>query len=173
MIMNNFYSHLLIVLLPLLFSNILHMLLIKKGVFNSLTTPISENKFGKNKTYRGLVFVTIINAIILMMMNYILQLQVNNSFFLGAMLGLAYIIFELPNSYMKRKLGIKPGEQHKKYKLTFSLIDKMDSAFGVTLTYSLLGYIDYKSVMMLFLLASLTHIIMSKLLVFLKIKKTF
>jgi len=171
--MNNIYQHILIVLVPLVITNVLHMLLVKKNLFQFLTKPIANELFGKNKTWRGLLFVPIINAFMLFLINYIFHIYINYSFFLGFILGLAYIIFELPNSYLKRKLGIQPGEQDKNHKLTFSLIDKTDSAFGVVLTYFMLGYTNLKYMIILFLCASLTHILFSKILVSLRIKKNF
>jgi len=171
--MNNLYQHILIVLLPLIITNVLHMLLVKKDAFQFLTKPIAIHLFGTNKTWRGLFFVSITNAFILMMLNYIFHLNNNHSFFLGFALGLAYILFELPNSYIKRRLGIQSGEQSQKNKLLFSLLDKTDSAFGVTFTYFLLGYSTIQMMITLFLCASLTHILFSKILVSLKIKKNF
>lgn len=171
--MNNLVSHLIIVIVPLIFSNTLHMLVVKKNLFNYLNKSISVALFGKNKTWRGLIFVSICNAFLLMFINEIFQFKITHPFYLGLILGVSYIVFELPNSYMKRKLGIQPGEQHEKHKILFALIDKMDSAFGITIIYWVLGYINIQNAIILFLCGSLTHILISKILVLTKIKKAF
>ncbi len=168
--MNDISPHILIVMVPLLFSNILHMIVVKYNLLNSLTIPIWTKRFGKNKTWRGLVFVTTSNTIILVLCDLFFQLNLEHPAFLGAALGMAYILFELPNSLLKRSIGIQSGERPHKHKITFTLLDKMDSAFGVTLTYFLLGYLPYQLAVLLFLINSLTHIVISQLLVMLKIK---
>jgi len=171
--MNNLVPHLIIVIMPLIFSNTLHMLVVKKDLFHYLSKPISAALFGKNKTWRGLIFVPICNAFLLMIINEIFQFKFTNTFYLGLILGVSYMLFELPNSYMKRKLGIQPGEQHEKYKIPFALIDKMDSAFGIAFTYCMMDYINIQYAIILFLCGSLTHILISKILVLIKIKKKF
>ena len=101
------------------------------------------------------------------------QLHLKNALSLGFILGLTYILFELPNSFIKRRLGIPPGAKFNYKGVSFSLIDKMDSAFGVCLVYVLMGYMHYKYGILLFIGGVLMHIIISKLLVEIKIKKSF
>ena len=48
----------------------------------------------------------------------------------GASLGLAYIVAELPNSFVKRRLGIAPGQEAS---VLQRFIDEADSVIGVTL----------------------------------------
>ncbi|WP_156101296.1 CDP-archaeol synthase [Flavobacterium gilvum] len=96
-----------------------------------------------------------------------------NPIFLGFILGLAYMAFELPNSFFKRKLGIKPGESALNKKYFFVMLDKIDSAFGVALVYYLLGCVNFSTAILLLFVNSLTHILMSLVLVSLKIKSSF
>jgi len=172
-IMNYLSLHLVIVLIPLILSNVLHMLVIKQNLFPGLNIPVWTNGFGANKTWRGLIYLPVVNSLILSTLNLFFVLSVESPALLGFVLGSAYMIFELPNSYLKRKIGIKSGEQHTKFGFIFSMIDKMDSAFGVALTYLLLGFIDLEFAGILFVISCLAHIIFSKLLVILKIKKSF
>ena len=170
---NSLLYHLVIVLLPLILSNVLHMLVIKRGDLAYLNYPLYNKVFGSNKTWRGLVFVPIANAISLKVVDFVFQLNLSCPLQLGVLLGWSYMLFELPNSFVKRKLGILPGEQSHYNSLLFSLIDKTDSAFGVSLVYFLLGYVDFKYAIIIFMCSSLAHIIISKLLVQIKLKKTF
>lgn len=171
--MSSFLQHITVVLVPLIISNVLHMLVIKRDWFDWLKQPVLDKVFGSNKTWRGFVFVPLVNAVGLQILAIVSSYNVQNAFVLGFMLGCAYMLFELPNSYLKRRLGIKSGQHPKKNQVWFVLIDKTDSAFGVAFFYFLLGYIDYQYGILLFLLSSLTHISASFLLVKLKLKQSF
>ncbi|MEM6717913.1 MAG: CDP-archaeol synthase [Bacteroidota bacterium] len=171
--MYSFLQHIGIVLLPLIVSNVLHMIVIKKDVFPQLTQPISTSLFGVNKTWRGFVCVPLVNGIVLYLLNLIFDFQLSQAFGLGFLLGVAYMWFELPNSYLKRRLGIPSGGQATSYKALFMLIDKMDSAFGVNLVYFFLGFISLQNALLLFVASSGTHILISQLLVQLQLKKSF
>ncbi len=171
--MNSFFYHVSVVLLPLIVSNVLHMLIVKKDLFKWLNRSISKKTFGANKTWRGFVFVSSINAFALYAIDHTFHLEVENTFYLGFLLGLVYMMFELPNSFIKRKLGVASGEQASSNKMLFSSIDKMDSAFGVNLIYFSLGYLNWKYAVILFISSSLTHYSISKILVYFKLKKSF
>ncbi len=149
------------------------MLLVKYSWLNFLNIPISDKFFGKNKTWRGFVFLIVVNAILVFLITQLFSIALDHSVLLGAILGFTYLLFELPNSYMKRKLGVGPGEQHKNYRYFFSWVDKSDSAFGLSLVYFLLGYVDWKMAILLYFICSVTHIVSSLILVALKIKSSF
>ncbi len=171
--MHSFLQHIYIVLVPLIVSNVLHMMVIKKDVFPWLKRPISQQQFGANKTWRGFVFVSLVNAVLVYLLNFIFEFQLQQAFFFGFILGVAYMLFELPNSFMKRRLGIQAGKQAASNRVLFALIDKTDSAFGVSLAYFLMGNISFQNALMLFCISSCTHIIISQILVQFHIKKSF
>lgn len=171
--MNSILQHTLIVVVPLVLTNTLHMLLVKYSWLSFINIPISEKQFGQNKTWRGFIFLIIVNALFVFTTVQLFAIQLNNSAFLGATLGFTYLFFELPNSFMKRKLGVGPGEKHQRYRYFFSWIDKSDSAFGLSLVYWLLGYTDGKMAILLYFICSSTHIVSSLILVRLKIKSSF
>lgn len=171
--MSNFFLHILIVLFPLVMANSLHMVIVKRGYFNQLAIPIWPKGFGANKTIRGFLFLPVVNALVLSLLDIVFSLSVHEPILLGLALGIAYLLSELPNSYLKRRFGIAPGGQHDKHKLLFATFDKIDSAFGVALTYYLLGYADLKNASLLFVFNILVHISVAKILVKLKIKKGF
>ena len=90
----------------------------------------------------------------------------------GIGMGIAYMLFELPNSFIKRRLEISDGKTEKGVKgKIFFVIDQLDSMFGVILVLAavskigLLQYINYV------LLGGLTHICVNLVLYKLKIRR--
>jgi len=171
--MNSFLQHIVIVLLPLIVSNVIHMIIIKKDLFSKLKQPISKSLFGANKTWRGFIVVPFANAFFVFLLNFWADFELQHAFFLGFILGFAYMLFELPNSFVKRRLGIQSGQHATKHTILFMLIDKTDSAFGVNLIYFLFGYISWPEALLLFAISSSTHMLLSQLLVHLHLKKSF
>jgi hypothetical protein len=171
--MNELARHCLIVIVPLVISNSVHMVIVKRNLFPGTSTPLWSWGFGKNKTWRGLLFVPLANALTLTVMSLLMALDIETPSILGFVLGLAYMVFELPNSFVKRRLGIAPGDGHGKYRIAFSIVDKMDSAVGVVLIYALFGHATWQAALFLLFIAVMAHAIVSALLVTLKIKSSF
>jgi hypothetical protein len=96
-----------------------------------------------------------------------------NDAFVGFGLGLAYILAELPNSYIKRRLGIANGAHSKKYKYLQYFTDKADSLIGVLVFYFLATTVSFETILVLFCIGIVLHISISQLLVYTKIKKKF
>ena len=167
------FTHILIVLVPLLLTSVLHMVVVKKDWLQTLKIPIWQAGFGSNKTWRGVAFVPTTNAIFVMAVSWLFQFNVSYPFFLGYVLGLSYLLFELPNSFLKRRLGIKAGGHHETHEYLFYFLDKTDSSFGVTLTYTMITGISLWMAAELFLINSATHVFVAFILVKLKIKSSF
>lgn len=160
------------ILLPLIAANILHMVVVKKGIFASLAIPLSRGVFGLNKTWRGIVVVPVLNAL--------LELLLAGRFFgflraldIGFLLGMAYVLFELPNSWLKRRLGIAPGGKAVRFRGVFVLLDKSDSCFGVSLVSWFLFDFSPGEVAELFVLSVAVHLFFSWLLVMVRVKRSF
>src|SRR5204863_7881569 len=136
-LMIELFTQVLIVLVPLILTSILHMLVVKKNWLKAFRIPVWRTGFGENKTWRGVIFVPMANAFFLWIISSIFQLHLAYPFWLGLILGLSYVLFELPNSFLKRKVGIAAGGHHRDHKYLFYVLDKTDSSFGVTLTYFL------------------------------------
>lgn len=162
-----------IVLLPLVFSNVIHIIIVKNNIFNILSKPISKTLFGINKTWRGFLIVPILNMFFVFAIVNIYKLVIDYPLIIGFVLGLTYMLSELPNSFIKRKLNIPSGGFHKKYKTLFAIIDKTDASFGVAFVYFLFNFVNCQTAIFIFIINSLTHVIISILLVKLKIKKSF
>ncbi len=177
------------VLLPLLFANTVHMLIVKYRGLSFLNVPISISLFGANKTWRGIVVLPLITEVFVQIFwrlwNYTIHLPLP-PFGLGYWLGVFYVVGELPNSWLKRKMGIAAGEPSKKYRWLFTALDKLDSSFSVAVGSIVLmiayGLDDGKHsefslaylmpILVLTVQNSITHWFFSWLLVKLKIKKT-
>jgi CDP-diglyceride synthetase len=149
------------------------MFVVKYNFFSKIKAPISATLFGENKTWRGFIFIPITNSILLTVLNLLTNLNLPNATIIGFLLGFAYVLFELPNSFFKRRFGIKPGLESSKNKLLFKLTDKMDSSFGVTLFYFILQPITIIQALLIFSINVATHIIFSLLLVKTKLKSSF
>ncbi len=152
------------------------MIVVKKGWLSILSIPISEKAFGKNKTVRGFILLPVINGIIVVLFSYLIGPFVNsflNDFYIGIGLGIIYLISELPNSFIKRRLGIRNGEHSKKYRLFQVFMDKSDSLIGMLIFYYFVTPVDLRTTFYLFFIALSISLITSFLLHTLKIKKSF
>ena len=91
---------------------------------------------------------------------------------IGFLLGIVYMLFELPNSFIKRRLNISAGKTDKGVKgFIFYIIDQIDSLIGVCLIYEI--YINYRLIdyVLFIIMGALTHIIVNLILYMLKVRK--
>jgi hypothetical protein len=174
--MGNLYTHIMLFFIPLICGNICHMFVVKNNWLSKLNTPISIFLFGLNKTYRGAVVLPLITGVIALIDSILFGPFETTSlydFFVGLGLGMAYILSELPNSFIKRRLGIGNGQQSKKYSFVQVIADKADSLIGVLLFYYCVITISFNAILLLFLVSIIIHIGLSHFLVLIKIKKAF
>ena len=158
-------KHLLALYLPLVISNVLHMFVVKYDIAKPLKITLSSSLFGENKTLRGLIFVSVVNGTLLFMISTFFNLTTPiNSFLFGFIIGFTYILFELPNSFIKRRLGIAPGEKSTEHRNLFIILDRCDSALGVSLVYSILLSLSLFNFLILFGFAFFLHFFFSILL---------
>lgn len=167
-------KHILILILPLIVSNTLHMFVVKHDLFAFLKAPVSAAAFGANKTIRGFVVVPLLNGLGVLLISQLLELPSPVIHFVsGLLLGLAYLLSELPNSYIKRRLGVPAGGRPGRNRIMFALMDKCDSVAGVSLVYFFLYPVSLLQVMLLTGLSISAHFFFSWLLVMFHIKKSF
>lgn len=170
-----------ITLLPVIFAGIFNMLFVKTKFYKKYRKPIDcgKNIFGNNKTWIGalsmILFTTLFQLLFsftfLNKYNYIYENNDNNIFFnifVGFLFGLAYILFELPNSFVKRRLNIEPG---KTAGILSYIVDQIDSIIGVTLILSFFTKIDFFTFLLYILLGAVTHSVVNLVLYLLKIRK--
>lgn len=161
------------ILIPLILSNVLHMLVVKRNILPQLAVPLNTNRFGKNKTWRGFVVVPLLNALFMGGLYFLFEdgktiegIEVGFSF------GLIYMLSELPNSYFKRRAGIPAGGMPKRFSLLVRLADKMDSSLGITIFAAWLYELSAERSIYLFVLSFLLHAGLSLLLYQIKVKKS-
>jgi len=137
---------------PIVLSGLLHLLVLKRDLWPALRrAPIDfgatlrgRRVFGANKTWRGALvviggsatFSTLLaqfNAATLHWPVPVPYAEVHPTAW-GALIGLGYIIGELPNSFVKRQLDIAPGAmgQGAQGRL-FWVADQLDSLAGILL----------------------------------------
>jgi len=119
----------------------LEALLWKTPIFNYFNVPINQQLFGENKRWRGLITLPLTNLLSTYIMFIIEQgSQINtnnlitfadvNLWQYGLLTGLCFNLAELPNSFVKRRLKILPGDETNP---VFFWVDHMDSPYGVLL----------------------------------------
>lgn len=173
--MNDFKVHIYMFIIPGIIGNVAHMFVVKKNVFTSLAKPISPELFGANKTYRGFIFLPLAIGIVCFLGSIFrgpFSTNYFSDFLIGVGLGLAYMIAELPNSFIKRKRGIAPGESAENNRILQLLIDKTDSLFGACIFYYFAMNTGLQQILLLFFISFLLHLSISYFLVIIKLKKS-
>lgn len=139
--------------LPAYFANMAPVLL--KGV-PVLGIPVWRKKFGKNKTWRGLVAAVLMGILVFWLQKYLFRLDFfyrlsfidysDFSWILGFLLGLGAILGDLAGSYFKRRQKIKEGESWKPW-------DQLDFVIG-GMVLSWLVYVPSMGVILILLVVS-------------------
>ena len=141
-----FFAQFLIVLLPIMIPNILHMFVVRYDLLSSLRRPVNQKLFGANKTWRGFVVVPLLTIPVLAMSVYMdgllpegAQVGMGTQPLIpyAIVLGLIYCLGELPNSYLKRRMGIAPGQQASKHQGLFIALDHVDSSVPILAFFAL------------------------------------
>jgi len=184
-----------ITLAPAILSGILNMIWCKTGLLKSLKKPMDMGRnftdgrriFGDNKTWKGFLGYLLFNTIFSVIwgsvcsvagidhLNFFYVDHDNTLLFniiTGFLIGCGYALFELPNSFLKRRLDITPGKTISGFwKFFFVFLDQADSVFGCALVVWLfydLGIVLYLAYV---LVGALTHIILNVLLYLAKLRK--
>lgn len=119
------------------------MVAVKRNWFSWLNRPISVALFGRNKTVRGVIamigFTWLGGILTWLLLAGCMSMSVANHWmgrwgWVGAILGLLYILGEFPNSIVKRRLGIQAGTLPAGgRKWVFGFVDYADSFLPITL----------------------------------------
>ena len=97
----------LILFVPLIFSGVLHMAVVRADLLPGLKIPIQRHWFGANKTWRGALvmpLLTVAGCFLALKIEYAITPDYAVGFsrvnlvWIGLALGIAYILSELPNS---------------------------------------------------------------------------
>lgn len=144
-------------MVSVVFGGVLNMLFVKTPVYQKLKRPIDGGRdwsdgrriFGNNKTFAGFAGMTLGTLVSQVAMGLLLKAlglsrlsdvyrrhenTVKYNALAGGLFGFAYALFELPNSFLKRRFDIRPGNTTGTKGLlgkVFFLVDQVDSMFGV------------------------------------------
>jgi CDP-diglyceride synthetase len=159
-----------------------NMVFVKAPFLSGLSRPMDrgirlhdgKRLFGDNKTWKGFFGMIAITAICLAAAGSLaaklpdiqrLSLIPFEDFkspftiwFFGGLWGLAYVLAELPNSFLKRRIDIPPGENARGMKGFLCLVlDQADSVIGCVIVLPLFSSITWPDAFLLVVLGSLIH----------------
>ncbi len=182
-------------LLTPVFAGVINSIFCKSKILNKLKKPIDLNKnfidnkriFGDHKTIKGFLGYIFFNMIFSVLFGFLFSIfniekynffyiYHNNTFLynleIGFLLGLFYALFELPNSFIKRRLDISPGKSTKGIsKIFFTFLDQADSVFGVALVVWMFYPLGIKLYLLYILLGAGTHLLLNMMLYFMHMRK--
>ncbi|MDR2373606.1 MAG: CDP-archaeol synthase [Bifidobacteriaceae bacterium] len=145
-----------VTLMPALLAGVLNMVWVKLPLARKANAPLDGDRrwrdgrpwFGPNKTYKGLIGMIVLAAVCSLAWGWLCQAAPGLaacdrvylrfgaspwvSLWFGAALGAAYALFELPNSFLKRRLGVAPGRSATgPVKHALIALDQCDSIIGL------------------------------------------
>ncbi|OIQ20805.1 MAG: hypothetical protein BM556_02350 [Bacteriovorax sp. MedPE-SWde] len=174
----NFLLEVFLLLIPLVFGGVLHMVVVTLDLCKFIKIPINTAAFGKNKTYRGFVampLLTIPGVYTALWMERSFDLDIGlsiyNPIILAIALGIFYCLFELPNSYIKRRKGIEPGKMSKENILFHSVLDQVDSGFGLIIVYYFMTKASIIHLLSFLVMGTVIHLLLNYVLYLLKLRK--
>jgi len=160
--------------LPAYFTNMTPPLIRRAGLFNSLDIPVDFNKkffgqpiFGKNKTWRGVIFGIIVGILVAGLQGYLYQFsfikkisffdyQATNIFLFGFLISAGAVFGDLLFAFIKRRLKMEPGAR-------FIPWDQTNYVIGAALFLTPFLKIEIIIWITLFILTFFLHIIFNRL----------
>lgn len=154
-----------------------------------LGTTLADGKriFGDNKTWKGFFGMMLWTAIWFACFTLMAKASdgFNNlawfpyrlystaeSLLYGAIWGLGYVLFELPNSFIKRRLDVKPGKRASGFcKGIFIFVDQADSAVGCGLALYVFFTPPFWQMLVFIVLGIAVHFMMNVILYILGLKR--
>ncbi len=181
--------------MPVILSGILNMVFTKTGFYRRHRTPIDGGRclsdgrrvFGDNKTWAGFLSMTVLctaaqlfwgmflKAVHADPRNELYSVYPNSVAYnavIGFLSGAVYMLFELPNSFVKRRLDIEPGKTKRSaLGACFFVIDQIDSLIGVMAVIYVFADISFGRYLGYVALGGLTHIAVNLVLYKLRIRR--
>jgi CDP-diacylglycerol--serine O-phosphatidyltransferase len=166
-------AHALVLSLPLVISGGLHMMVVRFDWLQVLKIPIHTTLLGPNKTWRGVIVMALTAALGAWLTSLVWPdaFGLWNPFVLGALLGVAYAVAELPNSYIKRRLGIAPGKRPTQNRAWFAFADQADSAVGCALVYGWALRLSALTILLLVAVGPAVHLVVNYSLYLMRLRK--
>jgi CDP-diglyceride synthetase len=166
------------------------MAFVKSKFLQSLSKPVDgglvlgdgKRLFGANKTWKGVIGMIVFTTICTIVLNIFPEQSaafrsgrslndISYEGLYGASLGLVYTLFELPNSFIKRRIDIAPGKNATGVKgFLFTVIDQVDSIIGSAIVLSMYTPMSSYHFWLLVLVASVIKYAINVLLYFVRLK---
>ena len=175
--------------LPVLIAGLFHVAVIRLDLLPALGSwPLDgyrtfrgQRFLGENKTVRGVLVMMVTTALVTTLIARVAPatharlavaaLQGEQPWAWGVLLEIGYCIGELPNSFLKRQLGIAPGAIASGVRgAVMWVTDQLDSVAGVLLTLSIVWRPDLTVTACMVVLALLLHPLVAVLMVTLGLK---
>ncbi len=172
----NFILKCFYLMLPAYFANMAPVIVKKINLF---AFPIDFDKqlnnkpiFGKNKTFRGLIFGLVFSIIVAYFQfslyneeffRSISFIDYQNWLLFGFLMGTGALTGDLTKSFFKRRLGIKPGDK-------FIPFDQTDFVIGALVFIMLIFDLTLEIFIVALLFSFMLHIIVNHIAFFLKIR---
>ena len=193
--MLHLFAMMYVTLAPVILAGVFNMIFCKLGVLKSLQIPMDGGRtlsdgnriFGENKTWKGFIGYIIWGTVFTVIWGAAIKntslcaldfFYINNentfafNLLVGVLLGFAYALFELPNSFIKRRLGITPGKPAQGItKVIFVFVDQADSIFGCALVVWIFYNLGIWKYIGFVVVGAFTHIIFNMLLYFAHLRK--
>ena len=165
-------------ILPAYFANMAPVIV--KKIFNNLAFPLDFNKkignkeiFGKNKTFRGLIF-GVLFAIIIAFIQFILYknnilvdlaiVDYSNWLLIGFLMGFGAIFGDLIESFVKRRLGFRSGTP-------FIPFDQLDFVVGALIFVYPVARLSIEKMSIILFISFILDMIVNHIAFYTKIRK--
>jgi hypothetical protein len=154
---------------PVLLAGLAHVGVLKANLLGRLAMPLDAGGswrgrpiFGANKTWRGPVVMTLGTALTTRLLHVLhpppWQARIGSDWTCGAVVGLAYVLAELPNSFVKRRLRVPPGGRSRRLGGVQYVVDQADSVAGCLVAARLVYRPSWLDVAAAFVLGIVAHI---------------
>ena len=145
------------------------MIAVKTNILSYFKKPIHQSWFGQNKTWRGFIVMPLATwpgVLLAQKWESISDLNAplmtsQSAVLLALVLGMGYCLAELPNSFVKRRLGVKEGQTSDRFKWFFVILDQADSAVGCMLAYRLLIPISLSTMVFTVIFGTAIHLVIN------------
>jgi CDP-diglyceride synthetase len=135
--------------MPVLVAGLGQVMVLKTGLLPGLAAPLDlglrwrgKELLGPRKTWRGVIIMTTLSALVARVQAEAARRSPRlrpyspfdyervSPWLLGVALGLGYCLAELPNSFIKRRLGIAPAGTSERWAWLQYIVDQSDSVAG-------------------------------------------
>ena len=180
-------------MLPVIIGGVFNMLFVKIKALSFLKVPVDGGKslngkriFGNSKSLLGFIGMMLGTALATIFWGIFLKqtgLEHYNLIYKnypntvcfnllsGALFGFAYMIFELPNSFLKRRFDIDAGSRGRFPVNVFTFVyDQIDSMIGVMLVLAILARLSFMQYILAVMLGGITHVV-NMILILFKVRK--